>query len=195
MGRCPRLNQVAPLRISDAEILIIAGLGDSGPGHWQARWLAKLSTARRVDMVSWEKPVLGQWRQAIIDAVERAQKPVVCVAHSLGCIALAHAAPALGAGKVRGALMVTPPSDESIEAVPVIDPGFAPCPRAPLAFPALIVASRSDPHADYDATAALAAALGARLTDAGHSGHINAESGHGPWPEGLLSFAGFMRGL
>jgi hypothetical protein len=32
-------------------------------------------------------------------------------------------------------------------------------------------------------------ALGARLIDAGFSGHINSESGHGPWHEGLTCFA------
>jgi hypothetical protein len=30
------------------------------------------------------------------------------------------------------------------------------------------------------------------LIDAGESGHINAESGHGPWPEGIMVFAHFL---
>ena len=33
------------------------------------------------------------------------------------------------------------------------------------------------------------------LADAGLSGHINAASGHGPWPEGLMRLAGFMKTL
>ncbi|MFW8585524.1 alpha/beta hydrolase [Rhizobium beringeri] len=28
--------------------------------------------------------------------------------------------------------------------------------------------------------------------DAGESGHINADSGHGPWPEGTMVFAQFL---
>ena len=31
--------------------------------------------------------------------------------------------------------------------------------------------------------------------DAGEAGHINGESGHGPWPEGLLTFGKFMSRL
>ena len=35
----------------------------------------------------------------------------------------------------------------------------------------------------------LAEAWGAEFVDAGDSGHLNSESGHGPWPDGLLRFA------
>jgi predicted alpha/beta hydrolase family esterase len=41
----------------------------------------------------------------------------------------------------------------------------------------------------------LAAQLGAKLIDAGFSGHINSESGHGPWPEGVMRFAAFLKTL
>ncbi len=33
------------------------------------------------------------------------------------------------------------------------------------------------------------------FADAGEAGHINAESGHGPWPEGSMTFAHFMTRL
>ena len=41
----------------------------------------------------------------------------------------------------------------------------------------------------------LAGLWGATLVDAGETGHINAASGHGPWPEGLLQFGKFLRAL
>ncbi len=138
---------------------------------------------------------MSLWTGAIVSAVAGAGKPVVCVAHSLGVVALAHAAARLPAGKVRGALLVAPLSEQAIDRLPDIGAGFAPVPRGPLPFPSLLVASRSDPYSDYEALDEIALAWGARLVDAGHSGHINAESGHGPWPEGLMSFAGFLRGL
>jgi hypothetical protein len=40
-----------------------------------------------------------------------------------------------------------------------------------------------------------AADWGADFQLAGDAGHINAESGHGPWPEGLLLFGELMRRL
>ena len=56
------------------------------------------------------------------------------------------------------------------------------------------MASRSDPSADYDAVAALATEWGAELIDAGAAGGLDADSGHGPWPEGLMRLAGFIKG-
>ena len=42
-------------------VLIVPGWRDSGPGHWQSRWQAKLSTARRVEQRDWEKPMRDDW--------------------------------------------------------------------------------------------------------------------------------------
>ncbi len=59
----------------------------------------------------------------------------------------------------------------------------------------MIVASRSDPFADYGFAERLSAQWGLDLADAGDAGHINAESGHGPWPEGLMRLAGLLSKL
>jgi uncharacterized protein len=182
------------MRTSEADILIVPGLGNSGPDHWQSRWETKLSTARRIDQSDWERPRLADWRKRIVADVEAAKKPVVIVAHSLGAVAVAHAAAELG-GKVRGAFLVAPPSPRVIAGLDPIAAEFAAVPTAPLPFPSVLVASRDDTYADYDELAELARSWGAELSDAGTSGHINAESGHGPWPEGLLRFAEFLKKL
>jgi hypothetical protein len=182
------------MRTSDADILVIPGLGGSGPDHWQSRWDAKLPTARRVVQADWDRPELEAWLQRIIEEAERAERPVILVAHSLGALAAAHAAPFL-AGKVKGAFLVAPASREVIAGIDAVDPAFAALPLEPLRFPSLVIASRNDPFAPYAESEALARALGAELVDAGHSGHINIESGHGPWPEGLMRFAGFLKTL
>lgn len=191
-GKC---REDHPLRTSDADILIIPGLGGGGPDHWYARWEARLSTARRILPDDPARPDLEQWRSAIAGAVATARRPVVFIAHSLGALAVAHAARSLPAGAAKGAMLVAPPSEEAIARVAEIEAGFAPIPRDPLPFPSWLVASRSDPWSDFAASEDLALAWGARLLDAGDSGHINDNSGHGPWPEGLMSFAGFMKSL
>ena len=84
------------MRTSDADILIIPGLGDSGPDHWQSRWEAKLSTARRVPQKDWDCPRLADWREAIAQAVAEAERPVILVAHSLGAIVAADIAAEFG---------------------------------------------------------------------------------------------------
>jgi uncharacterized protein len=179
------------MRANEAEILIVPGLGGSGPEHWQSRWQAKLSTARRIEQEDSERPRLEEWRRCIIADVEAARKPVVLVAHSLGVIAVAHAAAELE-GKVRGAFLVAPPSSRAIAEDDAIDADFGAVPLLPLPFPAVLVASRDDSYAQYHEVEELARAWHAKLLDAGAAGHINAESGYGPWPEGLLHFAKFL---
>ena len=186
-------HQRSVLRISDFDILIIPGLGGSGPDHWQSRWEAKLSTARRVEQHNWDSPRLEDWTGRIIAAVEGARRPVLLLAHSLGVTAVVHAAPNLPAGVVRGAFLVAPPADSVL--VEAAGPGFTPLPRAPLPFPSVLVASRNDPFAPYEESDEISYAWGSRLLDAGEAGHLNMDSGHGPWPEGLMSLAGFLKQL
>ena len=186
-------HQRSVLRISDFDILIIPGLGGSGPDHWQSRWEAKLSTARRVEQRTWDSPRLEDWTSRIIAAVEGARRPVLLVAHSLGVTAVVHAAPNLPPGVVRGAFLVAPPADSVL--VEAAGPGFTPLPRAPLPFPSVLVASRNDPFAPYEESEEISYAWGSRLLDAGEAGHLNMDSGHGPWPEGLMSLAGFLKQL
>ncbi len=184
------------MRTTEADILIVPGLGGSGPDHWQTRWDAKLPTARLVVQSDWDNPKLEAWRNRLIEEVERAERPVILVAHSLGAIVVAHAAPYLrDLGNVKGAFLVAPPSVGTLDAFPAIDPAFADLKAEPLPFPSLVIASRDDPFAPYADSERLAKDLGAELVDAGASGHINGDSGHGPWPEGLMRFAGFLKGL
>jgi predicted alpha/beta hydrolase family esterase len=72
---------------------------------------------------------------------------------------------------------------------------FGPYPRDPLPFPSLTVASRNDPFGSFEHADDIASAWGSLLVDAGYAGHINAESGHGPWPEGTMVFAQFLSRL
>jgi predicted alpha/beta hydrolase family esterase len=187
------------MRASEAEILVIPGLGDSGPDHWQSRWEAKIPAVRRVVQADRDRPELAAWRDRIVEEVARASRPVVLVAHSLGVLAAVHAAPFLAkgesSGKVKGAFLVAPPSIEVLAGLDALDPAFLTVPGEPLPFPALVIASRDDPFASFAESEALARTLGAELIDAGFSGHINSDSGHGPWPEGLMRFAGFLKTL
>jgi uncharacterized protein len=183
-----------PMKTSESSILIVPGFMNSGPDHWQSRWQAKLSSASRV----WE-PIMSDarkndWIECLVKAVSRAEKPVVLVAHSLGVITTAHAAPNFG-GKVRGAFLVAPSNVERAMPTAGIDPAFAPVPRDPLPFPSVLVGSQNDAFCSYDKAGEFANAWGSSLIDAGDAGHINVDSGHGPWPEGLMSFAGFMNKL
>jgi predicted alpha/beta hydrolase family esterase len=182
------------MKSADCDILVVPGYTNSGPDHWQSRWQERLSTARRVTQESWDQPEPEAWRDAVIAAVQASRRPVVLVAHSLGVISCVQAAPYLPKAAVAGAFLVALPDIERPD-TPAVLRAFAPIPREPLPFPSLLVASRTDPYTAYDRAGEFASAWGAELVDAGESSHLNAESGHGPWPEGLMRFAGFLRGL
>ncbi len=182
------------MRAADADILIVPGLYDSGEDHWQSRWQQKLSTARRVIQQDWNSPQRDAWASAIERAVEESERPVIVVAHSLGVIAFLHAAERVGE-KTAGAFLVAPPSEIVLREFPTVDKDFLPIPRRHLLFPALLVAATDDPYSDPPFAKTLAADIGAQFVDAGQAGHINVESGHGPWPEGSMAFAHFISKL
>ena len=119
---------------------------------------------------------------------------MLLVAHSLGVAAAVHAAQAFPPDRVRGGFLVAMPDVERPD-LPAVVTAFSPLPRAPLPFPSLLVASRNDPYASFERTEDFSYAWGSALVDAGESGHLNPESGFGPWPEGLMRLAGFLKRL
>jgi hypothetical protein len=187
------------MKASEADILFIPGHGSPDADHWQTRWQSKLASARRVEQESWHEPNREDWARTIAEAINAANKPVVLVAHSLGIGAALHALPNCR-GKVAGAFFVSPPNlQQPDELLPGLGldrlKTFGPYPSNPLPFPSITVASRNDLHGSYEHAGDIANAWGSFLVDAGNSGHINIESGHGPWPEGTMVFAQFLSRL
>lgn len=182
------------MKVKDADILIVPGHINSGPDHWQSRWESKLSTARRVEQAEWSKPVREDWSANVAKAVNKAERPVVIVAHSLGVPTVINAVPEFRK-LVVGAFMVAPPDVANPEILPRQLRTFGPYPRDPLPFPSITVGSRNDPYCAFDVAEDIAAAWGSLFIDAGEAGHINAESGYGPWPEGSMAFARFLSNL
>jgi predicted alpha/beta hydrolase family esterase len=182
------------MKSSDTALLIVPGWNGSDADHWQSRWEGRLSTARRVEQADFARPDRGAWVATLQSAVAAAEKPVVLIAHSLGVLTAAHAAPGFPSGKVVGAFLVAPPDLETGPVEPLFA-SFCPVPRAALPFPALLVASRTDPYCSYATAEALATAWGAELVDAGEAGHINPAAGFGPWPEGSMRLLGLLQSL
>jgi len=179
----------------DPLILIIPGLGNSGPDHWQTRWEAQIPDAERVELGMWDDPHRNTWVNKINLAVHRAGRPVILVAHSLGCHAVAwwaeYEQPAHG-NPVVGALLVAPPDAERAGVDERIA-RFAPVPRRTLPFPSFLAASENDPYASLRAMRGLATDWVSTFAYAGSVGHINAESRIGDWDFGLLLLGQLVR--
>lgn len=177
--------------LSPATVLVVPGLRDAVAQHWQTL----LESALRSEGL----PVCGvppMGREDLdcarkVAAIERTARaiagPIVVVAHSGGCIMVAHWA-AQTQRAVRGALLATPPDFESPmpDGYPTIDAlrqgGWLPVPRKALPFPSLVAASRNDPLGRFARVAGLAGDWGSELVDLGEVGHLNPASGFGEWP-------------
>jgi predicted alpha/beta hydrolase family esterase len=177
----------------------VPGLCGSGPTHWQTIWEQQFAECSMVDLGSWDDPHRNTWINNLNLAIHHAGRPVVLVAHSLGCVVVAWWArfeQRAWADPVIGALLVAPPEvdffprDERVGR-------FAPTPSEPLPFPSRLVASRDDPWMGFHTAKALARRWGSTLVDAGTAGHINADSQLGGWDFGreqlalLLQEAGY----
>ncbi len=104
------------LKIADADILIVPGLGNSGPGHRQRRWADRTANGRVVEQAEWDEPVLADWVDRVHQEVMLSTRPVVLIGHSLGVSAIVHTAQLrLKDAKVRGAFLVSPPDLERMD--------------------------------------------------------------------------------
>jgi predicted alpha/beta hydrolase family esterase len=171
-------------------VLIVPGLRDQVDAHWQTLLALDLEAQRRrVKTV----PPMGRSDldcATRVAAIERAAQsirgPIVIVAHSGGCVMVAHWARQTQR-PVHGALLATPPDFEQAmpEGYPTIDAlqagGWLPVPRQRLPFPSVVAASRDDPLARYERVEQLANDWGSLLIDLGLVGHLNPASGYGRW--------------
>jgi hypothetical protein len=175
-------------------VLILPGLGNSGPGHWQSLW-EQAHGYRRVEQANWDQPKLADWLHNLERAVAQAEGEVVLVAHSLACSLVAHFAQLGGAATrhVRGAFLVSPADVESRRCTPEEVRCFSPIPLEPLPFPARVVTSSDDPYVDRERAELFAQRWGAEFVDIGRAGHINASSGLGAWPEGHRQFEACLK--
>lgn len=174
--------------IAPDSVLILPGLGSSGPEHWQTLWQRELGY-RRVEQRNWDQPSLTDWLANLEQAIAANDGPVVLVAHSLACSLVAHFAKRrANAERVLGAFLVSPADVESRRCTPEETRCFSPIPLEPLPFPAHVVTSSNDPFVDRDRAQHFAGRWGAGFTDIGQAGHINASSGLGAWPEGHQKF-------
>lgn len=169
-------------------IVIVPGWRNSGPGHWQTLWCEQMPHCVRVEQDDWEFPRRTAWVERLGETVLSASGPVVLVAHSLGCIAVAHLqGPALQ--RVAGALLVAPADPERRGALC----DFAPVPYHRLPYPSVLVASAHDPYCQVRLAGAYARAWGSQFVRLERAGHINVDSGHGPWPQGLVLLANLRK--
>jgi predicted alpha/beta hydrolase family esterase len=168
-------------------ILIVPGLRDHVPEHWQTLLEQKLPNATSVPRMEHDKLSCAAWVAALDRALAAIEGPVILVAHSAGVMITVHWAQR-HRRPIHGALLAAPPDFES--PLPAGYPtqevlrenGWLPTPRTRLPFASVVAASTNDPLGRFERVAELAAAWGSRLVDVGAVGHLNPAAGFGEWP-------------
>ncbi|MGN8050225.1 RBBP9/YdeN family alpha/beta hydrolase [Curtobacterium sp. 22159] len=183
--------------------VIVPGIWNSGPDHWQSLWEAERRAAApgsvsRIEPRSWDRPDPSDWAAAIGRAVSAHEEPPVLVAHSLGVLAVASWLQDPRNPPVAGAFLVAPP-DPAASGFPEAAGGF----REPTAadqaqasarrVPSRLIVSDDDPYRTAERAIGFAVAVGAEVVRVGALGHVNVASGIGSWPAGralLEEFSG-----
>jgi uncharacterized protein len=169
--------------------LILHGLGGSGPEHWQ-RWLApRLRAAghmvRFPDLPEPDRPDPAAWREAL--AAELAQLEAdgerIVICHSLSCIAWLNASAAIERPVDRVALVAPPSPRAGLPELVAFFPVTAT--RHDVARAAgqtRLVCADEDPYCPEGAADLYGAPLGLPTDLQRGGGHLNSDSGLGPWP-------------
>lgn len=167
----------------NSTILIVPGLGNSGPQHWQSIWEREFNF-ERIEQAEWETPVCADWITNINNAVKQFDpSEVILVGHSLACSTIAYWAQQYNV-TIKAALLVAP-SDTEAENYPTGTTGFAPMLLQKLPFPTITVASTNDYYVTLERAELFAKSWGSELLNVGEAGHINIASGYGEWDAGL----------
>lgn len=175
------------MRTDSIRYLIVPGWQGSPPEHWQQHWHASLPNSHWLEQADWLSPSREAWVAALDQAIVGSIAPTVIIAHSLGCITVAHwaaHATAQQLRRVQGALLVAP-ADVERPNRPAALANFAPVPQALLPFPSLVVASDNDPAVTVPRALEMARNWGAEAGILAGAGHINVKSGHHQWEQGF----------
>lgn len=168
------------------KVLILPGIGDAGPDHWQTLWEKSNGNFQKVQQNDWDHPVCGDWVNALEKSVEASGPNVILVAHSLACLLVAHWT-ANTHSEIRGAFLAAPP-DPLGPNFPKEATGFMPVPLRRFSFPSIVVASTNDDFGRVEFAKQLSSSWGSQFVNIGAAGHINSSSCLGHWREGFSIF-------
>jgi uncharacterized protein len=163
-------------------VLLVPGINNSGPVHWQSIWEASHAKIQRVMQRDWDHPDCEEWAEALDAAVRLVNEPPIIVAHSLGCLVVARWA-ARSKQAVHAVLLVAVPDPDG-SAFPREATGFSPVTNELLGKRITIISSTDDPYSNPAYTLQRVAQWNAEHISLASCGHINAASGLGDWAEG-----------
>jgi len=175
------------MRNQTIRYLIVPGWQGSADEHWQSHWQRSLPNSARVEQADWLNPKREDWVAELQRSIASDPRPTILIAHSLGCITVAHwadQAPVESLRRVHAALLVAPADVERANCPPALQ-NFAPIPQHSLPFPSQLVGSDNDTAASAARAIEMARDWGSDVAILSGAGHINVKSGHQRWEQGF----------
>jgi len=178
------MNQPRP------KIVIVPGLRDHVPDHWQTLLAQQLPGSVTVPRMATGKFSCANWVEQVERSLAAIAGPVILVAHSGGVMMVVHWAQQ-HRRPIHGALLAAPadletPLPKGYPTLEVLQQGgWLPVPRKRLPFPSIVTASTNDPLAGFGRVEQYARDWGSRLVNIGAVGHLNPAAGFGEWPQAL----------
>lgn len=175
------------MRNESVRYLIVPGWQGSPDDHWQSHWQRSLPHSARVEQHDWLMSRREDWVAELQRSIAADSRPTILIAHSLGCITVAHwarEAPLELLSRVRAALLVAPADVERANC-PAALQNFAPITPQQLPFPSQVVGSDNDTAASAARAIELARKWGSDVAILRGAGHINVKSGHQRWEQGF----------
>ena len=177
------------MRISETNFILIpewlAPCGGTGPDadHWISRWQRSIASAQWLETGECPPEI------ALISQCAASTRPTVIITHGHGVEVLLTTAEAPTKTPIAGAFIVAPSfADDQLANAVSLE-------RVPLAFPSVIVAPDDHPVVPTETAESFAQNLGGHYVAAGAAGRLDAQSGHGPWPDGLMRLGWFLKRL
>jgi predicted alpha/beta hydrolase family esterase len=185
--------------IDEFSFLMVPGIGASDAAHWQSLWRDEFADACMVEPADRDRPDVDAWVAVLNRDIERCRKPVVILAHSLGCALVAHWAERILRGGIEApsppiasAMLVAPGDvDRKVSEIAAVR-SFVPLPRLRFSFPSIVVTSTNDPYVAAERAEEFARSWGSEFVCVGAMGHISVDSGCGPWPRGMEILTEFL---
>lgn len=171
------------LNSEDIFLVIIADEQENPKGHWQSLWERGYPLSTHVTCSN--KQSASEWIKKIDQTIRNTNTPVIIAAHGVGVLGflqwLFHAS-LIDQKLIYGALLVAPTNPQSQDLGTDIKTEIS---QAYANFPTALISSDNDPYCDLQHAKDLANSLGAKFYTLEKAGHINAESGFGPWQWGM----------
>ncbi len=123
--------------LSALTVLLVPGIQDSGPEHWQTCWQQRHPHWLRIAKRDWLEPDLDGWVAAIRRELGEQHSPLLFVGHSFGALSSWYFA-SRSPVEVAGVVLVAPAEPVRFE---LEDRILA----TPLPLPSLLFASHNDP--------------------------------------------------